>query len=290
MQWGPVHPIPFLLILPLLPWASARIVFPPHSDVGYIVADPPTDTPAIGGSAAPTRGVRELGDAVVDAAPSLVDARHGVRMGVSSVACDDAKTNLTLDWDSSPANYTCYTTYNRLPTSHPPPPSLERCAPPPPSYTPQHHCMNASIEYDMTPPTHGDHRPLWPVWGEYRFVPPQRWLHSIEHGAVVMLYHPCAAPHLVHRLRRLVRHCLYKHVITPYSALPASRPLALVAWGCVLLLGEVDEARVQQFIREKALHGPEGMYRKQGTFREGLLVPSEMPSGKSDEGMVLCGV
>jgi len=26
----------------------------------------------------------------------------------------------------------------------------------------------------------GDHRPVWPKFGEYIFVPPQRWLHNIE--------------------------------------------------------------------------------------------------------------
>lgn len=26
----------------------------------------------------------------------------------------------------------------------------------------------------------GPHRPLWPKYGEYAYVPPQRWLHSIE--------------------------------------------------------------------------------------------------------------
>lgn len=38
----------------------------------------------------------------------------------------------------------------------------------------------------------GTHRKLWPVYGEYVFVPPQRWIHSLEHGAIVLLYHPCA--------------------------------------------------------------------------------------------------
>lgn len=37
----------------------------------------------------------------------------------------------------------------------------------------------------------GPHRPLWPVYGEYVYLPPQRWLHALEvnitllHGNVV---------------------------------------------------------------------------------------------------------
>lgn len=26
----------------------------------------------------------------------------------------------------------------------------------------------------------GTHRPLWPAYGEYVYVPKQRWLHSLE--------------------------------------------------------------------------------------------------------------
>jgi len=30
----------------------------------------------------------------------------------------------------------------------------------------------------------GPHRPLWPVYGEYLYLPPQRWVHSLEVGYV----------------------------------------------------------------------------------------------------------
>lgn len=40
--------------------------------------------------------------------------------------------------------------------------------------------MSRKITYNETVPTYGDHRPLWPIYGEYRFLPVQRWLHSLE--------------------------------------------------------------------------------------------------------------
>lgn len=46
----------------------------------------------------------------------------------------------------------------------------------------------------------------WPLPG--RFVPAQRWLHNIEHGAIVMLYHPCTHHTLVEKLRALVKGCI----------------------------------------------------------------------------------
>ena len=47
-------------------------------------------------------------------------------------------------------------------------------------------------------------------WSDYcdRFVPPQRWLASVERGAVVMLYHPCTSPDTVDMLRTILTGCM----------------------------------------------------------------------------------
>merc|ERR1712096_335536 len=152
----------------------------------------------------------------------------------------------------------------------------------------QHFCMNTPITYNTSIPHHGNHRPIWPKFGEYQFVPPQRWFHNIEHGAVVMLYHPCAHPTMVEQLRKLVTGCIRKHVITPYTNIPEDKPLALVAWGCRMLMSSVDEVQVTNFIREKGLHGPEGSYPKEGQYTQGLLKLAEVPTGSSNEDSVLC--
>ena len=34
----------------------------------------------------------------------------------------------------------------------------------------EHHCMNEKINYKELLPTYGNHRPLWPKYGEYRSV------------------------------------------------------------------------------------------------------------------------
>lgn len=62
----------------------------------------------------------------------------------------------------------------------------------PPRYAPIHRCMAVKIKYIERIPTIGPHRPLWARYGEYLYVPPQRWLHNVEHGAIIVLYHPCA--------------------------------------------------------------------------------------------------
>lgn len=203
---------------------------------------------------------------------------HLVPMGHPSKDCDDAKTNLTMDWDRSPVNYTCYDrkivpSVDRLP--------LKYCEHIPKSYMALHHCMYQRIEYDNDIPIFGAHRPLWPVYGEYKFLPKQRWLHSLEHGAIVMLYHPCANPLEVQRLRHLVTGCLRRHVISPYNLLPQDRPLALVSWGCRLTMSYVNPEIVTRFIREHALQGPEEI-AKDGDFDDGLLSSAETVSDEDD--------
>ena len=54
-------------------------------------------------------------------------------------------------------------------------------------------------------------------------MPRERWLHNIEHGAVVMLYDPCVLDSEVNKLRKIVRSCIKKHVITPTTFLSRER-------------------------------------------------------------------
>ena len=60
-------------------------------------------------------------------------------------------------------------------------------------YTPNHICMTAAVNYTGFGriPTHGPHRPNWASFGEYSYCPPERYQHNLEHGCVIMLYHPC---------------------------------------------------------------------------------------------------
>ncbi|KAL6448279.1 hypothetical protein ACFW04_000327 [Cataglyphis niger] len=213
---------------------------------------------------------------------SITEFPHDMYMGYVSPECDDAKTNLTIDWDHTPAEYTCYghkiTPSNISPKIY--------CENIPKMYKATHKCMNQKIEYDDDIPIYGPHRPLWPIYGEYKFLPKQRWLHNLEHGAIVMLYHPCANPLEVERLKNLVNKCLWRHVITPYSYLDEERPLALLSWGCRLTMSYVDPKLVTHFIRKMALKAPEWRIAEDGQFEDGLISQSEIVSDTTDS--VLC--
>lgn len=69
-----------------------------------------------------------------------------------------------------------------------------------------------------------------------------------QHGAIVMLYHPCSHPAMINKLRAIVTSCIRKHIITPYF-LSAEKPLALIAWGCSLQMNYVNKTKVISFIK-----------------------------------------
>lgn len=221
--------------------------------------------------------------------PPVMHDEHGrIQMGVENDGCDDAQHNLATDFDPDDIRhstvYMCLDNkrdyrgdYNMEP--------LITLYEVPDAYMALHKCMNTSIEYDERIPTFGTHRPLWPRYGEYKYVPPQRWLHNSEHGAVIALYHPCANKHQIEELKQIVKSCLYRHVITPSDLTSKDRPFAVVAWGALLEFSVLQREVVEDFIREHALKGPERISRD-GQYDHLLLEPAQVVSTADDE--VLC--
>ncbi|XP_055352739.1 uncharacterized protein LOC129598730 isoform X2 [Paramacrobiotus metropolitanus] len=197
--------------------------------------------------------------------------------------CDDGKTNLTVDWDGSKDDYTCPGPQWPTPANTAPDNRLWCEATFPKQAI--HFCMKDKIKYTQNPPTSGDHRPSWAVYGEYLYLPVQRWLHNMEHGTIVMLYHPCADPVQVEKLRSIVTGCIRRHIITPYNKLSKETPYALLAWGCKLLMGSVDEQAAMQFIQTRAKHGAEDL-SMEGQFMDQLLRKAAIVSDFDDS--VLC--
>lgn len=127
----------------------------------------------------------------------------------------------------------------------------------------------------------GTHRAVWPVYGEYSYVPVQRWLHNLEHGAIVATYHPCVNQRQLDDFRNLIKKCLYRHIITPYEKLTAERPFALIAWGRSLEMSVVDHEIIIGFIRMNALQGPEKVSRN-GQYNKGIMEQAKIVSNADD--------
>lgn len=166
-------------------------------------------------------------------------------------------------------------------------------------YVPIHKCMHITIRYMERIPTIGPHRPLWARYGEYKYLPPQRWLHNVEHGAIVALYHPCADPDQVceeikldcnvlktisqvRLLKEIVKNCLFRHVISPYSKLTAERPIALVGWSASLEMSSFDYDLSLSFIKCFAQTGPERVFRD-GQYHQLLIRKAKYVTNVIDE-------
>ena len=187
-------------------------------------------------------------------------------------------------------------------------------------YVPNHICINQAVDYSGFGriPTHGPHRPNWASFGEYRYcsqvfrgefmslgfsyLPMERWQHNLEHGCIVLLYHPCLDQHevgtIIHysltpppqvtTVKRVLSGCLRKHIITPSRLPTLSRPVILIAWGFYLEFQFKDLSRMKSFISTHALGGPEGNYSKDGLYTHLQMVKAEIPAGSDKEDFLAC--
>ena len=128
-----------------------------------------------------------------------------------------------------------------------------------------------TIAYEAALPSCGDHRPQWGRWGEYEFVPSQRWLHNMEHGGVAFLYDPCVPAAVVDSLRSFAQGRAdddggaFRWILTPYPDLPTA--VAVVSWGNTLEMDCFDVFAVQTFLRETYRTAPEDVARDGGYDR-----------------------
>jgi hypothetical protein len=118
--------------------------------------------------------------------------------------------------------------------------------------------VSGPVDYPDPPPVGGPHSQCWGKWGvQDSELKPERWVHNLEHGGVVLLYH-CddGCPDDVDRLHSFVlNHRLT--VLTAYSALP--KRFAVVAWEHRLVSDCLDMTAVSRFYAALVGHGPEAV-------------------------------
>jgi len=137
-----------------------------------------------------------------------------------------------------------------------------------------HIAEEEAIEYAESPPATGPHRSRWGRWGEYSFMPPQRFLHNLEHGGIAFLYHPCVEDEVVDAMRELARARPdddtgpFRWVMTPYPDLPSA--IAVVAWEWVYSAECVQEDEIGGFIDRYYRMAPEDV-RGDGAYDRGWI-------------------
>ena len=119
------------------------------------------------------------------------------------------------------------------------------------------------IEFSQYPPTSGPHYPQPASPGVYvENVAEGFWIHSLEHGYVVVLYQ-CGADcaRIQDNLRTLLADLprspvgYVKLVATPNDRI--EKPIVLTAWNYVLELDQYDEAQIRAFYESHVDRGPE---------------------------------
>ncbi len=117
------------------------------------------------------------------------------------------------------------------------------------------HDDNAQFVNTGLPPMGGIHRPIWQNCGIYDTpVDDSLAVHSLEHGAVWLAYHPDLPDETVSALRREVAGKSFV-IMAPYPDLQGQ--VVMTAWGRQLVLDTLPDDRVGAFIDRYRGLGPE---------------------------------
>jgi hypothetical protein len=122
----------------------------------------------------------------------------------------------------------------------------------------------APIDYRSRPPSSGPHYARTARYGvTERELEPGYWVHTLEHGGIVIVYR-CeqSCPDLVGQLRRVYaaappsqRFGVVKMSVLPYGDM--DHRIAAVAWGWVDEMDQIDAERLVGFYRAHVDRGPE---------------------------------
>ena len=144
---------------------------------------------------------------------------------------------------------------------------------------------NQTVSFKNPIPAAGPHRPMWAAYGTYNWCPPGRYMHNLEHGALLFLYHPCTDNKLVTKFKNLARNCLWRHIISKWEDgfYPLNDyQLAIVAWRHIFYIRDLensqDRLNAVNFIKKYAEVGNnnEGTCWGNGGFTNGLVEKSEL--------------
>jgi len=118
------------------------------------------------------------------------------------------------------------------------------------------HDAAVEIELGDLPPTGGIHSPTWQNCGIYTEpINAANAVHSLEHGAVWITYHPDLAPDQLISLQDLARD-QGQLLLSPFPG--QSSDIVLTAWDVQLELDSVQDVRIDEFINKyRNTRGPE---------------------------------
>ena len=140
---------------------------------------------------------------------------------------------------------------------------------------------NDPVAYETLPPTTGDHSPSAAPCGVHGTqIPDELFVHSLEHGAVGILYDPQEVEtSTIRDIEAKVEEFDDRTISAPYPG--TETPITLTSWTRLLRLNEYDEATVDEYIDAFRGSGPENLPcdNSQDTpFDPASLEPAPSPS------------
>lgn len=121
----------------------------------------------------------------------------------------------------------------------------------------------AQLRYNHYPPSSGPHFNNPQPGGVYdKEVSPGNWIHSLEHGYIVVLLRcPDGCPDTLKQFTDLYQNGLPRLVVTPYSGEFSNKadeqPITVLAWGRELMLPTFDRDTIVAFYSQYVDKGPE---------------------------------
>lgn len=101
------------------------------------------------------------------------------------------------------------------------------------------------IEYDRSPPTNGEHDPLWQNCGVYeKPIKDRHAVHSLDHGVVWITHQPGLPANQTEELRSYGSED--NVIVSPYPGQDA--PVTVTSWRVQLELEDANDPRLRQFV------------------------------------------
>ena len=116
--------------------------------------------------------------------------------------------------------------------------------------------VSGPVNYESTPPTHGPHAAAPAPCGVHSEpIPNENMVHSLEHGAVGILYEPSVALDDIRVIEDIVGSYDGRVFSAPYPEMPTT--IAVTSWGEMMRLDSLDVGAIRDYIAAFRGNGPE---------------------------------